>query len=75
VVTPAILSFLKKWASELNRVFSREEVQMTKKKKKIMKKMFNIPDHKGSGNQITLRLFLTPVGMSIIKNTNSNKCW
>jgi hypothetical protein len=36
----------KKWAVELNRALSKEEVQIAKKKN--MKKMLNIPGHKGN---------------------------
>jgi hypothetical protein len=39
---------IKKWATELNRASSEEEVQMSKKH---IKKMFTIPDHKGNANQ------------------------
>jgi hypothetical protein len=40
-------------------------------KKKKEKKMLNIPGHKGNANQTTLRSHLTPVRISIIKNTNN----
>jgi hypothetical protein len=36
---------VKKWAKELNRAFSKEEVQMAIK---THKKMLNIPGHKGN---------------------------
>jgi hypothetical protein len=39
---------MKKCASELNRTFSKEEVQMAKN---IRKKMFTISGHKGNANQ------------------------
>jgi hypothetical protein len=39
---------IKKWATELNRTFSKEEVQMARK---YMKKMLTIPGHKGNANQ------------------------
>jgi hypothetical protein len=38
----------KKWANELNRAFSKEEIQMTKK---THEEMLLIPDHKGNANQ------------------------
>jgi hypothetical protein len=45
---PQINEPIKKWATELNRTFSKEEVQMAKKH---MKKMFTIPGHEGNANQ------------------------
>jgi hypothetical protein len=38
---------MKKWANELNRAFAKVDVQMAKKH---MKKMLNIPGHKGNAN-------------------------
>jgi hypothetical protein len=37
---------VKKWGNELNRAFSKEEVQMAKKHEE----MLNIPGHKGNAN-------------------------
>jgi hypothetical protein len=45
--SPKINEPIKKWASELNRTFSKEEIQMDKKHKK---KMLTIPSHKGNAN-------------------------
>jgi hypothetical protein len=46
---------INKWTIELNRNFSKEEVQMAKKKKKkkktTQKKMLTIPGHKGNANE------------------------
>jgi hypothetical protein len=39
---------MKKWANELNRVFSKEKVQMVKK---TNEEMLNISRHKGNANQ------------------------
>jgi hypothetical protein len=39
---------IKKWATELNRTLSKEEVQMSKK---THEKMLTIPDHEGNANQ------------------------
>jgi hypothetical protein len=46
--SPQIKKQIKMWATELNRTFSKEEVQMAKKH---MKKMLTIPGHKGNANQ------------------------
>jgi hypothetical protein len=40
---------MKKWANELNRTFSKEEVQMAKKQMKICSR--TTPGHKGNANQ------------------------
>jgi hypothetical protein len=44
---------MKKWANELNRTFSKKEVQMakTKQNKKKHEEMLTIPGHKGNANQ------------------------
>jgi hypothetical protein len=42
---------IKKWAKELNRAFSKEEVQM-----KTHEKMFTIPGHKGNTNQNHIKI-------------------
>jgi hypothetical protein len=44
---------MKKWANELNRAFSKGEVQMAKKH---MKKMFTILGHKGNANQNHIKI-------------------
>jgi hypothetical protein len=69
---PHINDPIKKWATELNRTFSKEEVQMAKK---THEKMLTIPHHKGNANQNHTKISLTPVKMATIKNTNNNKCW
>jgi hypothetical protein len=59
---------MKKWTNELNRAFSKE-VQMTEK---CMKKCSTSLATKEIQIKTTLRFYLTPVRMAIIKNTNSN---
>jgi hypothetical protein len=66
-----INDLVKKWATELNRTFSKEEVQMTKKH---MQKCSPSLDIKEMQIKTTLRFHLTPVRTATIKNTNS-KCW
>jgi hypothetical protein len=47
--SPKINDPVKKWANELNRSLSKEEVQMAKKKPH--EKMLTIPDHKENANK------------------------
>jgi hypothetical protein len=53
---------MKKWANELNRVFSKEKVQTAKKNKttttttKSHEEMFTIPDHKENANQNHIKI-------------------
>jgi uridine kinase len=46
--SPKISEPIKKWANEVNRIFSKEEIQ---KSKKYNNNMFTIPGHKGNANQ------------------------
>jgi hypothetical protein len=62
---------MKKWAHELNREFSKEEVQIASK---YIKKCSTSLVIKEMQVKTTLRFHLTPVGMAIIKG-NNNKCW
>jgi hypothetical protein len=61
---------VKKWATELNRTFSMEEIQMDKKH---MKKCSSSLAIKEMQIKTTLTFHLTPVGISVIKNTTTNK--
>jgi hypothetical protein len=63
---------VKKWTNELSRAFSKKEVQMAKKH---MKKYSTSLDIKEMKIKNTLTFHLTPVTMSIIKNTNNKKWW
>jgi hypothetical protein len=63
---------MKKWADELNKDFLKEEVQMAKTH---MKKYLIFLTMKEMQIKTTLRYYLTPVKMSTIKNTTTNKCW
>jgi hypothetical protein len=54
---------IKKWATDLNRTFSKEEIQMAK----THEKMLTISSNKGNVNKSTLRFHLTPVRIAIIR--------
>jgi hypothetical protein len=44
---------MKKWANEVNRAFSKEEVQMAKK---THEKLLTIPGHKGNANENNIEI-------------------
>jgi hypothetical protein len=69
---PKINDPVKKWVNEMDRAFSTEEVQITKKH---MKKCLQSLAIKEMQIKTTLRFHLTPVRMTTIKNTNNSKCW
>jgi hypothetical protein len=68
--SPIIYEPIMKWATELNRTFSKEEVQMVKKHKKKCSSSLAI---KKMQIKTTLRFHLTPVRIAIIKNTTTTK--
>ena len=62
---------MEKWAKDLNRHFSKEDIQMAKK---THEKMLNIADYKRNANQNYHEIPLTPVRMAIINKSTNNKC-
>jgi hypothetical protein len=70
--SPKINEPIKKWATKLNRTFSKEEIQMAKKH---MKKSSPSLAIKEMLIKTTLRFHLTPVRIAVIKNITTNMCW
>jgi hypothetical protein len=71
-LAPQINKPIKKWATELNRAFSKEEIQMAKKHLKKCSPFLAIKEMQ---IKTTLKFHLTPVRIAIIKKTTNNRCW
>jgi hypothetical protein len=70
--SPKINEPIKKWATELNRTFSKEEIQMAKKH---MQKCLPSLAIKEKQIKTTLRFHLTLARIALIKNTTNSMCW